>query len=353
MPGGPSGSDDGSGPGGRPRSSSSLTSWASGNRFYVKADIEIKAEADQKLRVAIEAQSIRMRGVADVSAMSGARWHELAATANRLKAKPVRGTFLIDDESQGAFRKTFVSRSPSQRVGWMANLLPFLGKDDVFAQIETNKPWRSDKNLLAGGTWIPQFVNPSYPRSSWQARVPSLPEHALGATHFVGLGGIGNDAAEYPDGDPATAKKLGMFGYNRETRFSDVADGLSNTIFMIQVPPSIPRPWIAGGGATIQGVPEQNSFAPFSSMQANGKKGTYALMADGSVRFIADTIPDKVFQALVTRAGSDDASEMNSFAPKIEGGAEPLKPKAPAPLAPPAGGDGKAKPPDSPAPPEK
>ena len=55
---------------------------------------------------------------------------------------------------------------------------------------------------------------------------------------------------------------------------------------------------MAGGGSTIRGVPEKNSVAPFVSTQYNGKAGTYALMSDGSVRFIAANVSDDVFKAL-------------------------------------------------------
>src|SRR5262249_51269097 len=71
----------------------------------------------------------------------------------------------------------------------------------------------------------------------------------------------------------------------------------------------------------------------------NGKRGTYALMADGSVRWIADTIPDATFQALVTRAGDDAADDLGAHSqivPPPAGGAAPAKPTAPKSTAAPA-----------------
>jgi hypothetical protein len=286
-----------------------------GKTVFINVDVEVTEATDQKFRNIIEGQVVKLKGMLDVQAMTQPRWHELAGTAISLKAqkKPLIGTYRMSSEAQVAFGgSSFISSPPSQRVGFMIDLLPFLGKEDIYQQIDPKQSWRSEKNLRPASNWIPQFINPSYPRASWQATLPSLPGRDLGATHFVGLSGIGLDAAEYMPGDPATAKKLGMVGYNRETRFTDIKDGLSNTIYMIQVPPTLQRPWIAGGGATIQGMPEKNSIAPFVYLQANGKRGTYALMADGSVRFIADTIPDKTFQAMVTIAGEDDVSEMNA-----------------------------------------
>jgi prepilin-type processing-associated H-X9-DG protein len=63
-------------------------------------------------------------------------------------------------------------------------------------------------------------------------------------------------------------------------------------------------------------VPEKNSIAPFV-YNHGGKRGAYALMADGSVRFLSADISDKVFQALVTRAGGDDAGTLDAIAPIV------------------------------------
>jgi len=308
-----------------------LNSWYVGKYVFISFDIEINTAADEKLHHTIENQVVRMKGLTDVMAMSSPRWHELAGTALALRSskKVLVGTSQTKAESEAVLTGgAIVSYPPSQRVGFLADLLPYLGRDEIFAQVNKGQSWRSESNLRAGGHWIPQFINPTYPQSSWQAHVPSLPDQTLGATHFVGLGGIGWDAADYPD-DPAFAKKLGMFGYNRPTRLENIKDGASNTIFLIQVPPTFQRPWIAGGGATIMGVPEKNSVAPFVSKQANGKVGTYALMADGSVRWIAGDMTDKTFQALVTPNGEDDAGDLNGVAPQIN----PAAGAAPAPTA--------------------
>jgi hypothetical protein len=314
-----------------PTANSSLTSSYLGKIVYIYFDAEVNSATDEKIRRVVENQVTRLKGMTDVLAMTQPRWHELAATINSLRTqkKVLRGSYPISGEGQlSVGGASFVSRTPNQRVGWMVDLLPFLGRQDVFEQIHLDKPWREDSNLRAGSNWIPQFVNPMYPRTSWQVRLPSLPDHALGATHFTGLSGIGMDSAEYAANDPAAAKKIGMFGYNRQVRFEDVKDGLSNTIYMIQVPPYLNRPWIAGGGATVQGVPEKNSIAPFVYKQANGKMGTYALMGDASVRFIGADIPDKSFQALVTIAGGESTDDLETVAPKVEN--DVIRPAVPA-----------------------
>ena len=83
---------------------------------------------------------------------------------------------------------------------------------------------------------------------------------------------------------------------------------------------------MAGGGSTIRGVPEKNSVKPFVATTYNGKRGTYALMADGSVRWISETIPDATFQAMVTKAGEDAADDLNAHSQVVPPPAGAAKP---------------------------
>ena len=138
----------------------------------------------------------------------------------------------------------------------------------------------------------------------------------FGATHYVGVAGVGLDAATYKRGDPATAHKRGVFSYDGAASVTEImaGRGTSNTVMMIQVPHDRGAgvtPWIAGGGATVRGVPEKNSVEPFSlgkdrsgkSIGEKGTKGTFVLMADGTVRFVGQDVSDEVFKAMCTIEG--------------------------------------------------
>ncbi|MGE3807466.1 MAG: hypothetical protein AB7K24_22615, partial [Gemmataceae bacterium] len=177
-----------------------------------------------------------------------------------------------------------------------ADLLPFLGYDAVHAQLDFEKSWREGDNLQAAMTLIPYFVDPNKDPSTRYVHQPGL-RNEVAATHYVGIAGVGLDAADFPN-DPAHADKLGIWGYNRQTKVADLGTNLASTIFMIQVPTALRGPWLAGGGATVRGVPDKDSIRPFVARNHDGKPGTYALMADGSVRFIAADISDDVFKAL-------------------------------------------------------
>jgi len=263
-------------------------------------------------------------------------WYNLSGAIKKLEAAPTfpRGTMdrKLDTTRMGR------PWNPDQRVSWMVELLPHMGRGLQYARIQKDQGWNSEDNLTVGESLIPEFINPNTPSSSWRVKASGLKDRELAVTHYVGLSGIGMDSVEdYPGLDP---KKLGIFGYDRTVKVEDVrnGDGLSNTILMIQVPASPARAWIRGGGATVQGVQPTNSLRPFLSPQAGGKAGTHVLMADGSVRFLPANLPDALFQGMVTYAGGEKLDKLDELAPlqeipgrktELKGGAAPelLNPK--------------------------
>jgi hypothetical protein len=231
---------------------------------------------------------------------------------------------------------------PTQRVSWLAELLPFLGPEQasLYGQINRQKSWNDPENGPIAATLIPQFLNPEFPPSSWWVRYGSMKEETA-VTHYVGIAGVGLDAAEYAQDDPAVASKIGVFGYDRATRLrEDIPDGAANTIAVAQVPPTFKRPWLAGGGSTVMGVPEKGSIKPFVATNHDGKRGGMFIMADGSVRFIREDVSDDVFKALCTAKGKENVI-VNSVAPRVEPpeGTPELRttePPTPVPAQPPA-----------------
>jgi prepilin-type processing-associated H-X9-DG protein len=207
---------------------------------------------------------------------------------------------------------------PEQRVSFLADLLPFIGRGGLRSQIQEKKfAWYAPENLPAAEAWIPEFLIPSYPPSSWRVSHPKAPGKFLGATNFVAPAGVGTDAARFNPADPDQARKVGITGYDWGSKAEQVTDGLSNTVYLIQGQPALPRAWIAGGGATVVGVDDTDAaLTPFLAAGAGGR-GAHVLMADGSVRFLKEGTAPKVFKSLVTRAGNDAVSDLDGVAPKV------------------------------------
>jgi hypothetical protein len=161
-------------------------------------------------------------------------------------------------------------------------------------------------------------------------------DQPVASTHFVGIAGIGMDAADYSAKDASVAKKLGIFGYDRVTKLEDITDGLENTIVMLQIPTEVKSAWLAGGGSTVRGVPETDPILPFVCAEYNKKLGTFAIMADGRVRFISKDINPDTFKAMCTINGGETIENLDEVAPVVPGGSKPvLKPQLPPEVKPP------------------
>jgi hypothetical protein len=274
----------------------------------------------------LEIQGIYIRSLTAMSDQSS-HIHELAAATQAYLAK--NGHFPRGTVPRALDAMRAIEWRPDQRLSWMTQLLPYLANgefNDVYKMIDTDenrkKAWYEDAaNIKAGVTVIPHYVaqiktdNQLY----FYVPYPNLPVKGLwAATHYVGMAGVGLDAAEYRDGEAATAKKRGVFGYDRETKKADIKDGLEQTIVLIQVPPEPKSPWIAGGGSTVRGVSEdRDCVQPFVSTEYQGKPGTFAIMADGKVRFIPATINPETFRALCTIAGEDRIKDLDKVAPEV------------------------------------
>jgi hypothetical protein len=213
--------------------------------------------------------------------------------------------------------------APDQRISWMAEIIRYLPQyADEYAGnllvyplgIDPSLSWNDKKNMRAARMLVPQFLASKSPDAVWTVAYPKV-QLPVGATHYVGVAGIGLDAAE--DADP---KRRGVFSYDRDTKMAEITDGPQNTIAVLQVPPEFKTPWLAGGGSTVRGVPDKDSIKPFVCSEYEGKRGTYAIMANSDVRFIREDIPDALFQAMVTIAGGEkiERKDLEKYAPLVK-----------------------------------
>jgi hypothetical protein len=136
-----------------------------------------------------------------------------------------------------------------------------------------------------------------------------------GPASYVGVAGVGADAAGRPAGYPG----LGLFGHDRKTRREDIKDGAATTMTVIETTWKN-GPWTAGGYPTVRGL--EPSATPYlgpggqfgsnhwqgSLFSSNSPSITKAVFADCSVRSITDSISPDVLEALATIAGGEDVS---------------------------------------------
>jgi len=290
-------------------------------------DLVLNEKALPRLGAIAELLMIGVRGQLELASGASHRT-DLALAEKRLGEQgiPDRGVPAAH-YPRGVFaRKDAAARSardPGQGISWMAGLLPLLGHESLYARIKFDASWKAPANWMPAHTLVPEFLDPRYPDWARFAPYPGIP-FPLGGTHFVGIAGVGQDAPDYAAGDPAVVAKLGVFGYDRMTSLEEIKKnrGLSITAVMVQVPyngAAGVTPWMAGGGSTLRGVPEKDSVKPFVSTTNDGKRGTMLLMADGSVRFVAEDVKDDVFKALCTIKGPAEAASLDRDAPVVQG----------------------------------
>jgi hypothetical protein len=213
---------------------------------------------------------------------------------------------------------------PVQRTSLFVDLLPFMGREPLARSINKNLAWFDKQNLPEpgrdrAGAWVPELLVPYYPQTAWRATSPYAPDHVLGATNYVAVAGVGLDTPRVDPNKPEFKTKVGMTGYNWGSKPDEVTDGLSNTIYMLQTPPGLQQPWIAGGGATVRGLDETDPMFAYKYSHPNRTNpGTYALMGDGSVRFIPANIDPNVFKGLATRAGGEKLADLDLLTDRVE-----------------------------------
>jgi hypothetical protein len=191
-------------------------------------------------------------------------------------------------------------QQPPFAYSWMVDLLPYLGREDLYAKFNFKKFFGDQQNVPLAMEVIPQFLNPADPRKT----VSELKYHGFGLTHFVGMSGIEETRQEVAAYLPRNDPKAGVFGYDRIAKPQEIGDGASNTLMIIGV--NMPRPWVLGGGSTIRGARTpyfgQTVGSDFGS---RGQPGAMAMMADGSARMIPPDIDPAVFRAMCTINGKD------------------------------------------------
>lgn len=155
---------------------------------------------------------------------------------------------------------------------WRTLLLPFLEQQALYQQIDLSEPWDSPKNKPFNNVLIQMYRCPSNPSSTDCSYVAVIGKNTL-------------------------------FQGSTPIKMADIVDGTSNTIMIVEMQ-SNPRNWMEpvdldASKMTLNingGSNEPGSLHP---------GGMNVSMADGSVRFISQTIDKRTFEAMLTIDGGE------------------------------------------------
>lgn len=178
---------------------------------------------------------------------------------------------------------------PEERLSLFYSILPFIEQAALYNDLRNSEKesWDSATSSTYTSMSIPTYEH------------PATAKFISGGTSYVGISGIGKDSASLPNSDP----KAGMFGNNRKTRFRDVTDGLSNTVWLSESNDG-DIPW-AQGGRTLKGFSQQPYINGPDGIGGPSPGGCNMGMADGSVRFLSENIDPSILEALATKAGGE------------------------------------------------
>jgi hypothetical protein len=200
------------------------------------------------------------------------------------------------------------AHSPEEHLSWLAGILPVLEQrqdspspwQPLFSRLDHDRPWNDSVNRPATQTNVRRFLCRTHPHFD--------PRAAPGLTHYVGIAGIGINAASLSANDPAA----GFFGYDRIIGPADVTAGASCTLLAAETTADN-GPWAAGGPPTVRGVdPDATRYiGPGQAFGGCHRDGAIdvltAAYADASVRIVTSEVNPRVFRNSARLAGDPDA----------------------------------------------
>jgi prepilin-type N-terminal cleavage/methylation domain-containing protein/prepilin-type processing-associated H-X9-DG protein len=248
-------------------------------------------------------EAARRMGCSNNMAQIGLATHGYEFAAEHLPSGTINESGPIRDEPIG------------QHFSWTVHILPHMEQQALYQSIVRTQSLYAPVNLKARQVVIASYVCPSSPQQFSEVE----PGVRLGVTSY---------AACYNDIEaPIDTENNGVFFLNSRLKFSQIADGSSNTIFFGEKVSEFPDlGWASGTRATLRNgsiarpplqvnlkprVPGSMEVGGFSSYHGNG--GNF-VFGDGSVRFLSFSIKPELLRNLANRQdGSIYTNEENGF----------------------------------------
>jgi prepilin-type N-terminal cleavage/methylation domain-containing protein/prepilin-type processing-associated H-X9-DG protein len=216
---------------------------------------------------------------------------------------------------------------------WGALLLPEIEQGTVAAIYDYSKSFSDPTNRPAAQTQIKTYLCPAVPKADRTCTIPGPAQAAV--SDYAGVFGMSGQMwtaspATLTSPYPGVNGVAGVFSttLNSSTRFDQIADGASNTMLFVEIAGRPDR--YAGRTATGATLPDYSAWVATNAFSLYGwtpdgtargrcmvncsnnvsaysfhPGGANVCMADGSVRFLRESIDAETFAALCTMAAGE------------------------------------------------
>lgn len=174
-----------------------------------------------------------------------------------------------------AFPPAYTVNENGQRLhSWRTLILPWMEERLLYQKIDLSKPWNHPANAEAFKTAPHTFRCPSF-------------ELPADSTTYLAV--VGENACFHP---------------TKPRAISEITDGTSNTLMVIEVPVKQAVPWMSP-----QDADEQMLLMISQHDELAHTGGVQAALADGSVRFLSATMNPETRRAVISINGEEVVGE--------------------------------------------
>ncbi|MBI1322135.1 DUF1559 domain-containing protein [bacterium] len=182
------------------------------------------------------------------------------------------------------------SKPRNRQLAWSVFILPQLEQQNLYQSLNLFAEYDSPRNTSAASTVLTSYVCPTAvrptPRSQGRGRID--------------YGGMNGERITSPNNPPK-----GVMLTDKCVSIAMIPDGTSRTIMIAEDSINPDGQWINGLNVFDQAFPINQGPKFENDMRSAHSGGAQCAMADGSARFIKQTIDVKILAALCTRAGRE------------------------------------------------
>lgn len=175
----------------------------------------------------------------------------------------------------GSLPGNIVSEDGKPLLSWRVAILPFIEQLPLYQQFHLDEPWDSEHNIKLIDKMPPIYVHPELQTK------PNTTVH------------------QRPIGKEKSPHGETIMSSDKACRFRDILDGTSMTILTLEALPSEAVAWTKPMDLNV----DMNK--PTAGIVGDTRVGFNVLMADGSVRFMANNVDPDLLKALLTRNGME------------------------------------------------